>query len=423
MKLKAPQITELSGFNLPHYDNILLENGIPVSVLQADGPDVVKMEIIFHAGRYYEKNKAVAKVTASTLKEGTGNMSSAQIAEQIDYYGANLTTGADMDTSFIQTHFLGKYFKDIVAIVRSLLTEPGFHESEISKYKNRQIERLKNDLSKNDILAYRYYTERLFGDDHPYGYSTQPEDYNNVSREMILEHYNDLYVPGNCTILITGNITDDKIQWMNESLGTIKGNSDYINIRTDKPVAALPGKFRYENDRMYQTAVRIGKKMFNRHHPDYPAMYLLNTVLGGYFGARLSANIREDKGYTYGVYSAMDMLQRDGYFIISTDVGNDYLDKTIFEIYRELDMLRREPVTADELKLVRNYIKGYMLSMINGNINTLSLIKTIELSKLQKDYFTGFVNKISEVTPEELMAIANKHLPEDGITEVLVGAF
>jgi zinc protease len=423
MNLKAPQITELSGFNLPHYDNFFLDNGIPVSVLQADGPDVVKMEIIFQAGRYYEKNKAVAKVTASTLKEGTSKMSSAHIAEQIDYFGANLTTGSDMDTSFVQTHFLGKYFKDIVGIVRSLLTDPGFHENEISKYKSRQIERLKNDLSKNDILAYRYFTERLFGDDHPYGYSTQPDDYNNVSREMILQHYNDLYVPGNCTILITGNITDDKIQWMNESLGTIKGNNEYTNIRTDKPVSALPGKFRYENDRMYQTAVRIGKKMFNRHHPDYPAMYLLNTVLGGYFGARLSANIREDKGYTYGIYSAMDMLQRDGYFIISTDVGNEYLDRTIFEIYRELEMLRREPVQADELKLVRNYIKGYMLSMINGNINTLSLIKTIELSKLPKDYFTGFVNKISEVTPEELMAMANKHLPAEEISEVLVGAF
>ena len=423
MKFKAPKISELENFQLPPYEKIHLDNGIPVSILQAQGPDVVKMEIIFSAGRYYERNRAVAKVTASTLKEGTESMSSAQIAEQIDYYGANMTTGSDMDTSFVQTHFLGKYFKEMVEMGRRILTEPVFHENEIAKYKNRQIERLKNDLSKNDILAYRYYTERLFGEDHPYGYSTQPEDYNSVDRDIILQHYYDFYVPGNCSVLITGNITDDKIRWMNESIGSIQGNPDYTNSGMDKPVTALPGKFRYENDRMYQTAIRIGKRMFNRNHEDYPAMYLLNTVLGGYFGARLSANIREDKGYTYGIYSAMDMLQRDGYFIISTDVGNEYLEKTIFEIYRELDILRREPVPEDELRLVRNYIKGYMLSMINGNINTLSLIKTIELSKLQKDYFTGFVNRISEISAEELMIIANKHLPADEITEVLVGSF
>ena len=163
--------------------------------------------------------------------------------------------------------------------------------------------------------------------------------------------------------------------------------------------------------------------MFNRHHPDYPAMYLLNTVLGGYFGARLSNNIREDKGYTYGIYSAMDMLRRDGYFVISTDVGNEYLEKTIFEINKELDILRNQLIGEDELKLVKNYIKGYMLSMINGNINTLSLIKTIELSNLGRDYFTNFVDKISGTTSEDLIKIANKHLPSDEITEVLVGSF
>jgi predicted Zn-dependent peptidase len=381
------------------------------------------MELVFDAGRYNEKDRAVAKVTASTLKEGTNTYNSALIAEQIDYFGAHLTTGSDMDTGFIQTHFLGKYFENLLEIVKNVLTIPAFDDNEISKYKNRQIERLKNDLSKNEIIAYRYFTEHLYGDDHPYGYSTQPEDYSNVTREMILKHYEEHYVSNNCTILITGNIGDEKIRLLNNYFGVgIKANEKLIKP-ADKIVNTIPGKFRYENDRKYQTAIRIGKRMFNRHHPDYPAMYLLNTVLGGYFGARLSNNIREDKGYTYGIYSAMDMLRRDGYFVISTDVGNEYLEKTIFEINKELDILRNQLIGEDELKLVKNYIKGYMLSMINGNINTLSLIKTIELSNLGCDYFTNFVDKISGTTSEDLIKIANKHLPSDEITEVLVGSF
>ena len=423
MKISAPKITELGSFHLPNYEKIYLDNGIPVSILQSESPDVVKMEIIFQAGRYYEKNRAVAKVTASTLKEGTQSVNSSTIAERIDYLGAYLNTGSDTDIAYVQALFLGRYFKNILEIIKDILTSPGFNEDEISKYKKRQIERLKNDLSKNDILAYRYFTEHLFGEDHPYGYSTLPEDYSRVNREMILEHYNDLYVPNNCKVLLTGNINDDKIRELNQSLGSIPVNKTYSNVSNDKIVKTFPGKFRYENDRMYQTAIRIGKRMFNRHHPDFPAMYLLNTVLGGYFGARLSANIREDKGFTYGIYSTLDMWQRDGYFIINTDVGNEYLDRTIFEIYRELEILRNEPISDDELRLVRNYIKGQLLSMINGNINTLSLIKILELSKLDRDFFTGFVDKISEVTPEELLLIANNHLSADEMSEILVGSY
>ena len=117
------------------------------------------MELVFDAGRYNEKDRAVAKVTASTLKEGTKAHNSALIAEQIDYFGAHLTTGSDMDTGFVQTHFLGKYFENLLEIVKNILTNPAFDNDEIAKYKNRQIERLKNDLSKNEIIAYRYFTE------------------------------------------------------------------------------------------------------------------------------------------------------------------------------------------------------------------------------------------------------------------------
>ncbi|MGE5357007.1 MAG: M16 family metallopeptidase [Deltaproteobacteria bacterium] len=418
-----PKLTEPARFKLPAYEKLHLDNGIPVSILQADDPDVVKMEIVFDAGRYFESDRAVAKVTASTIKEGAGTMSSAQIAEKIDYYGANLSTGADMDTAFIQTHFLGKYFEEILRIVRNIIIDPTFTDQEIQKYKTRQIERLKNDLAKNEILAYRYFTEHLFGQDHPYGYSTKPEDYSKVDRQMVVSHYNDRFIANNCRILITGNISGERLELLNNFLGKeIKINTQ-LQQKEDIPVTVSPGRFRYENDRMYQTAIRIGKRMFNRHHSDYPAMYLLNTILGGYFGARLSSNIREDKGYTYGIYSAMDMMRRDGYFVVSTDVGNEYLESTIYEIYKELEKLRNELVPEDELKLVRNYIKGYMLSMINGNINTLSLIKTIELSQLDRDYFTWFVDKISEVTPDQLLVIANNHLPADEITEVLVGSF
>lgn len=417
-----PEIHEIEKFVLPSYERRSLDNGIPIYVLHSSEPDIFKLEIIFKAGRYYESEKAVAKITAGLLKEGSLNFSSAEIARRIDFLGASVVTGSGMDYAFIQAHFLGKYFNELIDIISEFTFHPVFDERELSKFKNRQIERLKVELSKNEVLAYRYLTEHIYGKDHPYGYSTEIQDYNFVTRQKVLDHYTKYYNSDQCTIFITGNLSDERYRVINDTFGLMKKSGFSISDNIYKTNIPQTGKFVYENDRMFQSSIRLGKKIFNRHHPDYPALYLLNTILGGYFGARLSSNIREDKGYTYGIYSALEMMEQDGYFLISTDVGNEYVEQTLIEIYKELKALREKKVSSKELKLVKNYIKGYMLSAINGNFNTLNLIKIIELAELRSDYFTKFIDKISSFTSANLIETANKYLIEDDMTVVLVGS-
>ncbi len=417
-----PEIHEIEKFVLPSYERRSLDNGIPIYVLHSSEPDIFKLEIIFKAGRYYESEKAVAKITAGLLKEGSLNFSSAEIARRIDFLGASVVTGSGMDYAFIQAHFLGKYFSELIDIISEFTFHPVFDERELSKFKNRQIERLKVELSKNEVLAYRYLTEHIYGKDHPYGYSTDIQDYNFVTRQKVLDHYTKYYNSDQCTIFITGNLSDERYRVINDTLGLMKKSGFSISDSIYKSNIPQTGKFVYENDRMFQSSIRLGKKIFNRHHSDYPALYLLNTILGGYFGARLSSNIREDKGYTYGIYSALEMMEQDGYFLISTDVGNEYVEQTLIEIYKELKTLRDKKVSNKELKLVKNYIKGYMLSAINGNFNTLNLIKIIELAELRSDYFTKFIDKISSFTSADLIETANKYLIEDDMTVVLVGS-
>lgn len=417
-----PEIHEIEKFVLPSYERRSLDNGIPIYVLHSSEPDIFKLEIIFKAGRFYESEKAVAKITAGLLKEGSLNFSSAEIARRIDFLGASVVTGSGMDYAFIQAHFLGKYFNELIDIISEFTFHPVFDERELSKFKNRQTERLKVELSKNEVLAYRYLTEHIYGKDHPYGYSTDIQDYNFVTRQQVLDHYTKYYNSDQCTIFITGNLSDVRYKVINDTFGLMKKSGFSLSDNIYKTNIPQTGKFVYENDRMFQSSIRVGKKIFNRHHPDYPALYLLNTILGGYFGARLSSNIREDKGYTYGIYSALEMMEQDGYFLISTDVGNEYVEQTLIEIYKELKALRDKKVSNKELKLVKNYIKGYMLSAINGNFNTLNLIKIIELAELRSDYFTKFIDKISSFTPADLIETANKYLIEDDMTVVLVGS-
>ena len=421
--MKTPEIKEIKKINYPQYEKIFLDNGIPVIFINSQDTEAFRLDIVFQAGRYFESFPVAAKVTANLLKEGTSKMASKEIAEYIDYRGANISTNSGMDTAYIQANFLNRYFKEIVNILFQIISEPAFPENELEKFKVRQIERLKNDLSKNDVLAFRHFTEHIFGKNHPYGYSSTVENYQQINRKHLYEHYSNFYSADKCKIYLTGNIDNSHIQFLNNSFGkisNIKGKHDEVKILLGEPEF---GKFRYSNDRIHQTALRIGKKMITRDNPDYPGLYFLNTVLGGYFGARLSENIREDKGYTYGIYSTLDSLYHEGYFIIGSDVGNIYLDDTLKEIYKEIEILKNDLIENDEMMLVRNYLKGNLLSMTNGNLLSLNLVKTLEYNNLGKSYFDKFVNIIDSISASELRDLAIKYFNIDSLTEVLVGHF
>lgn len=418
---EIPAINEVKKFKIPDYDIYYLDNGIPCYILKIDDPDIIKLEIIYNAGRIYEKYRAIAKSTASLLKEGTSNMSSSKIAETIDYYGASISTGANMDTSVIQLYALGKYFDKLIPVIHEIVTEAVFPEDEIEKFKRRNIDSLKIELSKNEVLAYRHFTEKIFGKEHPYGYNTTKEDYLNISREKLLDHFHSFFIPDNMKIFMTGKIDKEKLDILNKTFGSIPVDTNDHKNKIIPVANSQTGKFKYENKRIHQTSIRIGKRLFNRNHPDYPGMYFLNTILGGYFGSRLSENIREDKGYTYGIYSTIDMMLKDGYFMISTDVGNEYLENTLKEIYKEIDLLRTTPVSDEEMQLVKNYIKGNFLSMVNGPLHSINLIKTIQLSGLNNNFFTDFLREIDNIDTKQVMNFAKKYLDPDSFTEVLVG--
>jgi len=419
--IKIPEVNEIETLILPDYEKVKLDNKIPVIILNAPDPDIIKLDIVFKAGRFQEDGRAVAKTTAIILKEGTSKMNSAKIAETLDYFGASLSSNASMDTATIQVYCMGKYFKNILEIVNDILTDPVFPEEEIQKFKNRILEKLKVELSKNSVLAYRHLTAKIYGESHPYGYNTEAEDYKNIKREQLVSHFKKYYTPDNCKIFISGNITDDKLKDLNNTLGKMRQQSIKQPERIFEAQDMITGVFKYDTERIHQTAIRMGRRMFDRNNIDYPGMYLLNSVLGGYFGSRLSSNIREDKGYTYGIYSSLDMMLKDGYFTISTDVGNKYLEDTLKEIYKEIKLLQTEFVQEEELTLVKNYIKGNFLSLVNGHLNTINIIKTIEMVGLEKDFFTDFLNKITKTNKHQLVELANKYLNRNDLIEIQVG--
>jgi predicted Zn-dependent peptidase len=184
---------------------------------------------------------------------------------------------------------------------------------------------------------------------------------------------------------------------------------------------AAPERLLISKPDSLQSAIRIGFRTFNRHHADYFDLSILNLVLGGYFGSRLMTNIREEKGYTYNIYSTLDAMQFDGCFYIGTEVGHEFLQDTLTQVYLEMDRLRDELVDEDELEMMRNYILGNYLTMIDGPFNVAELVRLIVTEDLPFTELQTSVERTLAVTRNSIQETAKKYLLPEKMSEVIVG--
>lgn len=419
-RTNAPAIKEISTFNLPHAETFTLDNGIVVKVINKGTQDILKLEVVFLAGRPFEEKRLVARATSSMLKEGTISFNSAQIAEKIDFYGGTLSVPFNLDTSNIILYSLSRHFEELLPLLAEVILAPSFPDEELSTFIQNSKHRLQVDLSKADIVAYRKVTEYIFGENHPYGYNSFPETYDELTREDMIRHYQKNYSSKNCNIFFSGKVTARDISLVNKYLGQKMNAAEKptpVIITTDAP----PEKIKITHPDGVQTAIRIGCRLFSRNHPDYNDWFVLNTILGGYFGSRLMTNIREDKGFTYNIYSTFDTMHYDGCFYIGTEVGNEMVDVTLKEIYREIKKLQKEPVSENELSMVKNYLLGNMLTMLDGPFNIIDIIKTTTLEQLPENSFATLVDSIKTINPERIQTLAKKYLDAEKMWEVVVG--
>lgn len=417
---KAPEVRTRRSIKFPEVGQFTLDNGIPVYAMHLGTQDVVKLEVVYWAGRPFEAHKVVARATASQVKEGSMRISGEAFSEQIDALGATLNIPFNLDTADFNLFSLGRYFEDILPIFREVLTEPVFPEEELRAFIDRNVHKLKVELAKTDVLAYREVTERIFGSHHPYGYNSFPEDYEALQREYLVGHHRKFYHAGNMLIFISGRVSDVHLRALNREFGQlpVAARAPFPELAREERVY---GKTRLQVPGSVQSAIRIGRPLFGRHHPDYVGMYVLNTILGGYFGSRLMENIREEKGYTYNVYSLLDVMRGDGCLYIGADVAHAQVAPTIREIIFEMDRLKQDLVEADELDMVKNYLMGTFLSMLDGPFNVHDTLRTMVVEDLSVSFFENMVEQVAAISAEELRTLAQKYLNMDSMWEVVAG--
>ncbi len=419
----SPPIKNAVDLNLTlkPYEKIVLNNGAPVYAINAGVEEVMMLEFVFYAGNCYENKNLIASATNNLLKNGTSKKSAFQINEHFEYYGAYLNRVCYNETATLTLHCLSKHLNKLLPVVREILTDSIFPDQELEIFKQNSKQQLSVNLQKSDFVANRMIDKYLYGQDHPYGKFSTAEAYDALQPEQLKGFYKDHYLNGKCILLAAGKLPADFEEQLNNLFGDMKINES-IQYPENISTLTTQKKFRINNDpNGVQGAIRIARPFPNRHHPDFKKVMVLNTLFGGFFGSRLMDNIREEKGYTYGIHSYVQNHIQQTAWMISTEAGKDVCEATIEEVYKEMNLLREELVDEEELLLVKNYIMGSNLGDLDGPFHIINRWKNLILNGLDENYFYDSMNTIKNITAKELKELAGKYLlPEDFFELVVI---
>jgi zinc protease len=419
-RLIAPPLLQPEDIRIPDAVIHKLPDDIPVIMVNAGTQEVVKVELIFAAGTINEPVATLASAANELLDEGTMHHTSAEIAEALDNYGAFFQTECGNDFASVTLYTLSRFLPETMPLLIEIVCEPSYATHEISTFCTQGKQRLAINLEKGDFLARKHFINALYGNKHPYGHFPSVADFDQITSENLKQFHQTNYLNGLFTVVIAGKFND-------EQSGQILKTLESAKFKRGKSPIALSGDseekktVHISKKDALQSAIRIGRKMFNRKHPDYFHFSILNTVLGGYFGSRLMANIREDKGYTYGIGSGLISQINDGYFFISTEVGADVAKDAVSEIYKEIERLNNELIPKDELDLVRNYLFGAFQRSIDGPFALADRHKTMALNGLNTGHYHDYLRTLRKASPEDLLETARHHLKVAHLTEVIIG--
>ena len=419
----APPIKDAVEFNLQlkPCEQFTLDNGVPVYAIDAGAQDVLQLELVFYAGNWFEDQRSVASATNFMLKNGTGKRTAFQLNEDFEYYGAYCSRACYNETAVATLSTLSKHLPELLPVLEEMITDSIFPETELAIYKQNTKQRLSVSLQKSDFVAGRLIDAYVYGEDHPYGTYTNAADIDALETATLKKYFQQYYLHGHCVIFVSGKLPANLQAQLNNSFGKhAMGKPSFsVNNKVIKP--ASERKFRIQNDpNGVQGAIRIARPFPNRHHPDFMKVMVLNTLFGGYFGSRLMSNIREEKGYTYGIHSYVQNHLQQSAWMISTEAGKEVCEETIAEVYKEMRSMREEVADEEELSLVRNYLMGTILGDLDGPFQIMGRWKNLILNKLDDSYFYDSIQTIKTISAEELRELAKKYLVPEDFYELVV---
>jgi predicted Zn-dependent peptidase len=421
---KEPKYKIIKNLSLIQAEKFVANNGIPIYLLPLQDQEVVKIDITVKAGDYQAQSNLIPLSTLAMLQEGSVSLNAEQIAEKLDFLGAYLFSNSNQDYVTISVCCIEKHLPEVVNVVSDFLFAPTFPEDKLATHILKRQEQYKIDIERVEVLSQKIFRQALFGQNHPYGAACEMDDFSKIKRQDLVDFYEKYYVAEGCKIIICGN---PKSQEIKNLIAYLKENKIRTSNNYPKtPIFPIEGdtqlRHHIEKENAVQSSINIGKVTINRTHPDFIPLRILNTILGGYFGSRLMTNVREEKGYTYGIGSGVVSLRNSGYFIITSSVGKDVVPQALDAIYYEIKRLRTELVPESELSMVKTYIQSSLVRNFDGAFATSGMLeKALEYDIDYIDYYHKYWKIINKIQSKDLQELANTYLNEDSMYEIVVG--
>jgi len=413
----APRHVEINSFQLPYPEIKTLENGVPLFVLRGVSQQVLKIELVFSGSKWDESKNGLSYFTAHMLEKGTKNKNSFEIADFFDFHGASVEISPGFDFVSVSLFCLTKTISKVLPQFIELVSSSIFPEDELNLQKEIFNQSLKINNEKTSYVASKLIKQHLFGSSHPYGKSIEESDVNLLtSHDLRGFFHNNLLLN---QVFIVGFLDESILGSIISQLRIIKPD-----LKKQKSSALIASQNQMsehvEKPNSIQSSLRLGKRIINRNHKDYPALVLLNHIFGGYFGSRLMKNIREEKGLTYGIHSSLNNLRHDAFFVIGADVNRINKDTAITEIKKELYILCDKTVGAQELQTAKSHLLGSLQLEIANPFSVIDKIKVIHLNRLNENFYDELFVDILNVNEASIQRVAIDHL-SDNLIEVAVG--
>lgn len=398
-----------------------MSNGNVIYGFKSDGLDLLRIDFTFEAGSFYQPQMLVARAANRLFSEGSKSHGANWLSEYMDFRGINIEKDTGNYDAVLTVYMLRKYADDFLPLLLELFQEPVFDKRDFDAFCNKLKLQLQTSAQKTDVQARTLYYETVFGKDHLYGRHAEAEDVDRLDLSQIERFYHQHYRLGGVHIVVSGCYDDALLKRIGDLFVTFPS---VVPDRPEKMPFPLygPGSVRHKMGNASQATIRVGSVLpYTVDDEEYYRFMVLNTVLGGYFGSRLMGNIREEKGYTYGIYSNTQVGRDYIFFNASSDVGLDVAEQALSEVYKEMERLREEPIPEAELDLVRSVMKGDFIRSIDGVFERAERFRMMSVKGITEQFTRNYLHAIDTVTPEQLLEVAQKRLDRQTMVDVIVG--
>jgi zinc protease len=423
---KPPKPGPPKDVQFPEYFDTILPSGVNLLVIENNKIPAVSVRLVFKdAGSFCDGEKyGLASLTAELLTKGTKHRSATQIAEEIDFIGGSLNSGSDWDGSYISLSLLKKHLSTGIGVLADVVLNPVFDEEEISRVKDQRLSSILQGKDDAGNLSDKMFNKVVFKE-YPYAFPAEgtEQSVTALKKADFEDFYNRKFVANNLIIAFVGNITRE------EALDIVSGYFQSLRVQAENELRNDRNPEFDKENAVYivnkpgavQSNLRIGHLGISRNNPDFIAVTIMNTVLGGYFGSRINYNLREKHGFTYGARSSFNPRKLGGDFSVDADVRNDVTDTSVTLIIEELKRIINEEITDEELQTVKNYMTGVFPLQLETANSVASRVINLKLYDLPRDYYNTYISKISSLTKADILEAAKRYIHPDKLSIVISG--